>query len=203
MATLFAMQAKRESERANFEQRVRDRIRQIRREQQLTLKQVAERANIDVSALSRLESGKRRLALDHIPTLASALGVSTDHILGNGTEGEQDPRVRSDPEIINTGLTKWRLTHRGNIGNVRAYRLHVSERRTEPPATLAVHEGNDWMYVLSGTMRLILGAQDLTIPPGEAVEFDTWTPHWFGAVDGPVELLVIFGPHGDQEHLHE
>ncbi len=58
------------------------------------------------------------------------------------------------------------------------------------------------MYVLSGQLRLILGEQDFTIKPGEAVEFSTWTPHWFGAVDGPVEAIALFGPHGERLHLH-
>ena len=45
------------------------------------------------------------------------------------------------------------------------------------------------MYVLDGRLRLLLGADDLTIEPGEAVEFTTTTPHWFGAHDGPVTLI--------------
>ena len=52
-----------------------------------------------------------------------------------------------------------------------------------------MHEGHDWFYVLSGRLRLLFGDEDLTIEPGEAVEFSTWTPHWFGALDGPVELI--------------
>ena len=66
-----------------------------------------------------------------------------------------------------------------------------------------VHEGHDWLYVLSGRMRLVLGDQDLVIEPGETVEFSTWTPHWFGAVDGPVEVIAIFGAHGERMHLHD
>jgi transcriptional regulator with XRE-family HTH domain len=56
--------------------RVRRRLREFRSERGLTLQQVANQANIDVSTLSRLDSGKRRLALHHIPSLAAALGVS-------------------------------------------------------------------------------------------------------------------------------
>ena len=57
----------------------------------LTLEAVATRAQIDVSTLSRLESGKRRLALDHVPALAAALGVSTDELLTRAPR--EDPRV--------------------------------------------------------------------------------------------------------------
>jgi hypothetical protein len=35
------------------------------------------------------------------------------------------------------------------------------------------------------------------------VEFSTWTPHWFGTVDGPVEAIVLFGPHGERLHVHD
>src|SRR3954468_17340036 len=73
--------------------RARRRLRELRTERGLTLQQVAQRASIDVSTLSRLESGKRRLALDHIPALAGALGVSADDLLGAAPP--PDPRVRT------------------------------------------------------------------------------------------------------------
>jgi quercetin dioxygenase-like cupin family protein len=68
-----------------------------------------------------------------------------------------------------------------------------------------VHEGRDWIYVLAGQLRLVLGQRDFVIKPGEAAEFSTWTPHWFGGAhphQGPVEAIVIFGPNGERVHLH-
>jgi transcriptional regulator with XRE-family HTH domain len=179
--------------------RVRRRLRELRTERGLTLQQVAERASIDLSTLSRLEAGKRRLALDHIPALAAALGASADELLRAAPP--QDPRVRSQPRTVN-GLTMWPLTRQGPAGGLHAYKIHVSAERLTPPDPLHVHEGYDWLYVLGGRLRLLLGDEDLTIEPGEAVEFSTWTPHWFGAVAGPVELIGIFGPQGERLHLH-
>ncbi len=75
-------------------------------------------------------------------------------------------------------------------------------RHTPPPAPLPVHEGHDWIYVLEGRMRLCLDDSDLTIVPGEAVEFSTWTPHWFGVVEEPAEIILIVGAEGAREHLH-
>jgi quercetin dioxygenase-like cupin family protein len=97
----------------------------------------------------------------------------------------------------------WPLTNRGTAGGLRAFKVRISARRRKPPETLRVHDGHDWMYVLDGRMRLLLGDQDLVIEPGEAVEFSTSTPHWFGATDGAVELIAVFGPHGERAHLHE
>lgn len=179
--------------------RVRRRLRELRTEQGLTLAQVAERANIDLSTLSRLESGKRRLALDHLPALARALGVSADDLIGAAPP--PDPRVHSEPRRRD-GLTMWSLTHRGAGGGLHTYKVLIDADRSSPPAELPVHDGQDWLYVLSGRLRLILGDAEHVIEPGEAAEFTTLAPHWFGAIDGPVELLLIVGPHGERLHLH-
>lgn len=179
--------------------RVRRRLRELRAQRGLTLRQVAERANIDISTLSRLESGKRRLALDHIPALAAGLGVSADDLLGPSTP--PDPRIRATPRRSD-GLTMWPLTRHQHIGGLQAFKIRIDAARDRPPDPLPVHEGHDWIYVMSGRMRLLLGAQDIVLLPGEAVEFSTWTPHWFGAVSGPVEVIALLGPQGERLHLH-
>ncbi|MGE4427153.1 MAG: helix-turn-helix domain-containing protein [Solirubrobacteraceae bacterium] len=180
--------------------RVRRRLRELRTERGLTLQQVAEAARIDLSTLSRLESGKRRLALDHIPALAAALAVSTDELLA--AEPPRDPRVRGRPRT-HDGMTMWPLSHQDAAGGLQAFRITISARRTTPPVELPVHEGHEWLYVLEGRLRLLLGTQDHTIDPGDAVEFSTWTPHWFGATDGPVEVIGFFGAQGQRTHLHD
>jgi transcriptional regulator with XRE-family HTH domain len=179
------------------DERVRRRLRELRTEQGLTLAQVAERASIDLSTLSRLEAGKRRLALDHLPRLAAALGVSADDLLGAGPP--QDPRVRSEPRRLD-GITLWPLTRR-SPGGLHVYRAVISAKRKQPPPELRVHAGHDWLFVLNGRLRLVLSDHEHVIEPGEAVEFSTWAPHWFGAVDGPVELIMIVGHEGEQAHL--
>lgn len=180
------------------DERARRRLRELRAVRGLTLRQVAERANIDASTLSRLESGKRRLALDHIPALAGALGVSADALLG--AENPADPRVHGAP-IVRGGLTMWPLTRRG-AGGLQVYKIRIHPERNVPPAVLPTHEGQDWLYVMAGRMRLLLGDADLTIVAGEAVEFSTLTPHWFGAIDDAVEVIGIFGAQGERVHVH-
>jgi transcriptional regulator with XRE-family HTH domain len=179
--------------------RVRRRLREMRAERGLTLAQVAERANLDVSTLSRLESGKRRLTLDHLPGLAAALGVTIDELIG--APPAVDPRVRGEAVRLD-GMTLWPLTREGHGAGLTAYKVHISARRNKPPAERGVHAGSDWLYVLSGRLRMVLGDHEHVIEPGEAAEFSTWTPHWFGAVDGPVELILLVGPDGERVHTH-
>jgi quercetin dioxygenase-like cupin family protein len=87
-------------------------------------------------------------------------------------------------------------------GGIQAYKLILpaaAGRREPEPKT---HEGYEWVYVLDGRLRLVLGEHDLVLGPGEAAEFDTRTPHWFAAAgDGPVEILSLFGAQGERAHL--
>ena len=182
----------------DIEARVRRRLRELRTQRGMTLEDVARAADIDVSTLSRLESGKRRFALDHLPRLAAALSISTDELM-RAPEAE-DPRVRGASHSRD-GVTYWPLTRGGPAGGLHTFKIRVSTRRRTPPVELPVHDGQEWLYVLSGNLRLLLGDRDFTIKPGEAVEFSTWTTHWFGTVDGPVEAIAIFGPHGEKLHI--
>lgn len=178
--------------------RVSGRLRALRTERGLTLAAVAAAAGMDASTLSRLESGARRLTLDHLPTLARALGVRADDLLG--APEVPDPRVRSAPRTRD-GMTFWPLNQHPDGSGQHAFKIRLPADRREPmPRT---HEGWEWLFVLSGRVRLVLGDDEYLLEPGEAVEFSTWTPHWMGTVDGPAEVIGIFGPHGERVHLIE
>src|ERR1700730_1426654 len=96
----------------------------------------------------------------------------------------------------------WPLTRLESAAARRAFRITIGAQRHTPPDVLAVHEGVDWLYVLGGTLRLCLGDHTFTIEPGGAAEFYAWTPHWLGAIDAPVELILVLGPQGERLHLH-
>jgi transcriptional regulator with XRE-family HTH domain len=171
------------------------RLRALRRQRETTLTALAETTGISVSTLSRLESGQRKPTLELLLPLAQAYGVQLDDLVGGPATG--DPRVHMRP-VSRHGLTMIPLTRRP--GGVQAYKLIIPNRRAEPD--LQTHEGYEWLYVLDGPLRLILGDQDLVLRPGEAAEFDTRVPHWFGSHgDEPVELLSLFGRQGERAHL--
>jgi quercetin dioxygenase-like cupin family protein len=76
----------------------------------------------------------------------------------------------------------------------------IPPERKQPE--LRTHEGYEWLSVLSGELRLLLGGHDITMSAGEVAEFDTQVPHWFGAAgDRPVEILSLLGKHGERAHV--
>jgi quercetin dioxygenase-like cupin family protein len=92
------------------------------------------------------------------------------------------------------------LTRRAD--GIQAFKLVIPAGKRRRTPELKIHEGYEWVYVLDGRLRLVLADHDLVLTPGEAAEFDTRTPHWFGAADdGPVEFLSLFGKQGERAHL--
>ena len=188
---------------ASFEERVRDRLRALRLAQKLSLEEVAAKAGLTASAVSRLESGARRLALEHLPRLAQALGVPVEELLPG--HAPPDPRVQEKP-FTHNGRTVWPLSRPGESG-LMTFRIHIPAERPPAAPTLRRHEGREWLYVLEGRLLLILGTERLVLSPGEAAEFSCWEPHWMGAAEGaggkvsPVEILIIMGPQGERVHL--
>ncbi|WP_426567442.1 helix-turn-helix domain-containing protein [Streptomyces canus] len=167
------------------------RLRALRRDRGLTLETLAEDTGISVSTLSRLESGRRRPTLDLLIPLARTHRVALDQLVAAPATG--DPRVHLKPRSRERGSVLVPLTQ--YPGRVQVFNQVLSHREPRP----VTHAGYEWLYVLAGRLRLILGEREITLRPGEVAEFDTSEPHWFGPADTEaVEILHLFGPHGDQ-----
>uniref|UniRef100_UPI00046F994D helix-turn-helix domain-containing protein n=1 Tax=Salinispora cortesiana TaxID=1305843 RepID=UPI00046F994D len=142
------------------------RLRALRRQRGTTLTDLSAETGISVSTLSRLESGTRRPTLELLLPLARAHGVTLDELVGAPPTG--DPRIHLRP-VTRHGMTVLPLTRR--VGGIRAFKLVIPISKREPePKT---HDGYEWLYVLNGRLRLLLGEHDLVLTPGEAAEFDT------------------------------
>jgi transcriptional regulator with XRE-family HTH domain len=173
------------------------RLRALRRQRDITLDELSAQTAISKSTLSRLESGSRRPTLELLLPLARIYGVTLDELVGAPPTG--DPRVHLRP-VTRGGMTMLPLTRRA--GGIQAYKLVIPGRGDRADPEPQTHEGYEWLYVLNGQLRVVLGEHDLVLAPGEAAEFDTRVPHWFAAAGPePVEILSLFGTQGERAHL--
>jgi transcriptional regulator with XRE-family HTH domain len=183
-------------EQNDVEQVVRTRLRSLRRTLGLSLDELAERANLSPSTISRVETGKRTISLDVLLPLAGALQVGLDALLD--LHSDDDVVIRPVPTRAG-GRTTWMLSQpTGNTIAIKM-RLEPSDRTPEP----RVHPGHDWFFVTDGRVRLQLGERVIIVETGEAAEFATMTPHSIAASDGPAELVMIFDRDGQRAHVHQ
>jgi transcriptional regulator with XRE-family HTH domain len=171
------------------------RLRRLRIQRGATLTSLAATTGISKSTLSRLETGQRRPSLELLLPLAQAYHVPLDDLVGAPDVG--DPRIRLKPRRAN-GRTVIPLTRQP--GGTQAWKIVIPTSKVKPAPK--AHDGYEWLYVLSGRMRLVLGDHDLVLGPGEVAEFDTRVPHWFGSTGAAaVEVLSLFGPQGERLHV--
>jgi transcriptional regulator with XRE-family HTH domain/quercetin dioxygenase-like cupin family protein len=212
---------------ADVDSLIRQRIRGLRVARGWSLDELARRCHLSPSNLSRIETGHRRIALDQLVPIARALGTTLDQLVESAEDDDVVIRPQRDEA---RGLTTWLLTPReraphgvtvakmriakpgplgdsagrlsGSAGplNDSAGTVRDNAGPLSDSAELRVHPGRDWFTVLSGTARLQLGERTILVEAGQAAEFSTMIPHAFGAHEGPVEILCIFDPAGEQAH---
>ena len=173
-------------------EQVGPRLRRLRERRGQTLADVGAVTGISVSTLSRLESGGRRATLELLLPLAAHHEVSLDELVAPARRAPGRRTVRH-------GVTSIPLT--SQPGGLRAYKQVLAPGAGEGVQP-QVHEGYEWMYVLSGRLRLLLGDAEFSLPAGEAAEFDTRLPHRVSNPgDRPAEVVSIFGPQGQRMHV--
>ncbi len=174
------------------------RLKNLRLRREVTLTELAQETGISISTLSRLEAGLRRPTLEQLLPLARVYGVTLDELVNAPRTG--DPRIHLRPIACGDGSVIVPLTRQ--TGGIQAYKFVLPACRDDATPILRSHQGYDWAYVLTGTLRLVLGEHDLLLHPGEVAEFDTRTPHWFGATSaGSVEFLSLLGKDGERAHV--
>ena len=169
------------------------RLRRLRTDRGQTLADVSAATGISVSTLSRLESGGRRSTLELLLPLAGHHDVTLDELV---RPARRSPRRRT----VRDGATYVPLS--AAPGGLRAYKVVLDPGAGEDGDEQGTHEGYEWVYVMSGRLRLRLGSDDFEIGDGEAAEFDTRLPHRISNPGArPAELLAIFGVQGERVHV--
>ena len=169
------------------------RLREARVRSGLTLEALSERAGISPSTLSRLESGKRQANLELLLPLARELRLSLDELVPPAVP---DPRVRRKA-VHREGVTMLPLAPEGS--EVQTTRITFDPNPELP--VLRTHDGYEWLYVISGRLRLRLADHDLVLVAGEAAELDTRPPHPLSCEGSEsCELIAIFNASGERLH---
>ncbi|MFC9860154.1 MULTISPECIES: helix-turn-helix domain-containing protein [unclassified Streptomyces] len=184
------------TQESDLDSTVRMRIRSLRQARGWSLDNLAERAFLSPSTLSRIETGHRRISLDQLMALARALGTSLDQLVETVDDDDVVIRPQRDEQ---RGLTTWLLNRGSGPAGITVAKMRITDEGRGP---LGVHPGKDWFTVLSGTITLILGERSIRVEAGQAAEFSTMIPHAIRAHGGPAEILCILDHDGQRNHLH-
>jgi len=181
---------------------VGERIRELRKGQGLTLKELADRCDLSASFLSQVERGLSSASIASIHTIARGLSTTlseffdgVDRSMG-ATSLERPERRASIVKLTNEigirfsdAAIKYSFLSSDFPG--RQFEIvigEISPGHRYPPVP---HEGEEFGYVLAGKLRLIAGKKTHILGPGDSYHFDASTPHGY-EVEGEDAVRVLW-----------
>lgn len=166
------------------------RLRELRLERDWTLDELAERSGLSKPFLSRLEGGSRQPSIAAILTLARVFAVSVGILFEPVSSDDSCIVVRAKDAAVRQGRgISYAAMSAGSRFSLQPMRVAVRADRVGDERFR--HEGEEWLYVLSGRVKLSLGEREYIIESGDAAHFDSRLPHRLDALDGSDASVIL------------
>ncbi len=171
------------------------RVRRARAERGMTLERLSEASGVSVAHLSRLESGGRQPSLATLLNVAAGLGVPVADLIEERRKPGIVVRGSESPFFEGNGVRFQTLTPEAGPAGIAAMKVVFARDREESEHHR--HEGEEWLYVISGRLRFTLGGEVVELEAGDAAYFDGMLEHSFDVIgDEDVEMLMVAGAVG-------
>lgn len=167
-----------------------ERLRAVREARGFTLDQLSVAAGVSKAHLSRLESGERQPSVAVLVELAAALGTRVGALLGEDAAGPPLATfTAAAPRYSAAGLEIAPASGYPESRALEALRVTVPASRA--PSAPARHRGEEWVYVLRGTVQLEFDGVRYELRTDVAAHFDATRPHRLSAGPAGAELLLV------------
>lgn len=157
-------------------------IKMLRKKKGLTLQDLEDATGLTRGYLSKIERSTKAPPYSTVAKVASALGVSINHLTSEKLQKLDDPRIA----FVKHGEVKAKKTDaRGKGYNYQDLALGKIGKNMEPyiiePAfeeqSTFQHEGEEFLYVIEGTHEFIYDGKKFIMEKGDSVYYDANVPH--------------------------
>ncbi len=176
-----------------------ERLKTLREERGISQQRLSELAGVTKSFISQVERGKVMPSIASIRRLAGALGFTLARLFSQVPEEHPEDRVvvraerRRELQLAGRHVELFLLAPDVNRSMEPVLNLFKPGESTcdEPMA----HEGEEWLYLLKGTARLTLGAEEMVLGAGDTAYFESKVPHRLTNIgDGVLEIIWVVTP---------
>lgn len=184
---------------------VGSKIKGLRELRSVTVEELSERTGLSPEQILKIEGGEVAASLTPLLKIARGLGCRLGTFLDDtsiagpvvSTPGEGDDRaVRFVGAGDRNGLVFHALAANKADRNMEPFIIDVN-----PPASgdyeVSSHEGEEFMYVLSGELEIDYGRKLYHLKAGQSIYYDSIVPHHVHAAGGKAAriLAVVYAPH--------
>ena len=178
------------------------RLRTLRRQQALSLEQLAQRTGLTKSYLSKLERGLSEPSISTVLRLAEAYGVGVSQLVG-ADDAAQDEVVSvvrvADREALQRGGPGSQYHYESLAGHrkIKAMEPFVVHPPRDFPDAAAVfpHPGEEFLLVLKGAIEVQVGERQFRLETGDSVYFDSELPHRMRTVSRAMAEVLVVAAH--------
>ena len=194
------------------------RLRAIRLSRGLSLRELARRLDLSPSTISQIETGKLQPSVRTLYALVSEFGVTVDAVLfdqappspGDGPSASMPESSSAGPGLtvqraegrpaitLDSGVTWERLMFWADDDVEFIEAIYEPAGASGPDDSLVRHSGHEFGYLLSGTLRVVVGSDEFVLEPGDSITFPSSTPHRL-ANDGSETARAIWVVRGRRE----
>lgn len=181
-------------------QLIAQRIRELRDISGLETAQVAEKTGIDLDEYEAYETGTRDFSFSHLFNIAEALGVDiSDLLTGESPKLHGYILTRAGQGLAFNRRQQYQYRHLAyNFRDKLSEPFIVTVGQDEPGAVKQAHshEGQEFDYVLEGTLKIVLGGNELYLKAGDSVYYDSSLPHVMYAMEGDCRFIAVVVKEG-------
>lgn len=184
------------------ENRIGSKLTTLRESLQLSASELAERCDCDVSVIEGLEGGQIAPSLAPLIKVTRALGVRLGTLLDDDTDvgpvvtrrdqAQAAARVRSLETSSDGGVLDFFSLASGKTArHMEPFIVDVNPAQ-ESAHSLSSHEGEEFMFVLAGSIDIAYGKELYTLGEGDSIYYDSIVPHQVRAAGGtPARILAV------------
>lgn len=180
------------------------RIRQLRERREYSIDTLAKQSGCSHEMIAALEAGELVPSLTPLFRLARGLGVRLGTLLDDHAQagpaiargGDAGATVHfsgNDPARKHSTLDFHPLAPRKTDRNMEPFVVDVHPAAGDVP--LNEHEGEEFIYVLSGRIEVLYGKDSYQLDAGDSIYYESVVPHHLHALGGDARILaVIYAP---------
>lgn len=176
---------------------VGERIRTLRREKGLSLEELSQLTGFEIPFLEDLENNKVQPQLGTSIKLSKALDSAFGRIV-SGVGNQLYSITRESEEVPVSRSTSKKgaqeiYSYMSLAPDVKGRHMEalIVELKENPDEDMSVHAGEEFIYVLDGSVALKIGADDFVLEPGDSVYYLSTTPHLIAAKTGAAKIIAV------------
>lgn len=178
-------------------------IKKLRAEKNLTLKELNQLTNLSVGFLSQLERGLTTVAIDSLDNISKALGVDINYFFTMTKEQTNVVQKSYEREVVlmdKDNFIQFYLSHNLSGKAMLPRLIEVYPKKEHEIVLSYTHEGEEFMYILEGILTYYYDGERYELYPNDSVHIRSTSSHnWENNTNKIVKLLMVSTPNRFEE----